>query len=168
MESALEHLLTSSYKRDLISHIHAHPEDFGELVALAVADKQPYSWRAAWLLWSCMETNDPRVRRYIGKIVDALSVRPDNQLREFLIILRKLNIPEKYQGRVFDRCITIWEAIGKQPSVRHNAFALLFHIAKQHPELAKELLLMTDPRYTDTLSPGVKNSISRMRSALRG
>jgi hypothetical protein len=54
METALEWTLTNSYKADMISYLAAHPEDFEEVVKLAIADKQPYSWRAAWLLWSCM------------------------------------------------------------------------------------------------------------------
>jgi hypothetical protein len=36
----------------LISYLSAHPEYFEEAITLAISDKQPYSWRAAWLLWS--------------------------------------------------------------------------------------------------------------------
>lgn len=55
VETKLEHILTNSYKADMISYLKSHPEDFDEAIKLAIADKQPYSWRAAWLLWSCMK-----------------------------------------------------------------------------------------------------------------
>ena len=41
--------------------------DFEEIIKLAIVDKQPYSWRAAWLLWSCMDKNDQRIHKYIKK-----------------------------------------------------------------------------------------------------
>jgi hypothetical protein len=162
METAFEQLLTRSYKADLIAHMKSHPEDFDELLRLALADKQPYSWRAAWLLWSCMDDNDHRLRKHIGRFVRALAERPDNQLREFLMILRKMDIPERYEGRLFDQCITIWQAIGKQPSVRCNAFKMLHAIVKRHHELRKEIAILTEPRYLASLSPGVRHSIRKL------
>ena len=68
METALENILTSSYKAEMISYINTHPNDFEEAIELAVSNKQPYSWRAAWLLWSCMEKNDPRIQVHLKKI----------------------------------------------------------------------------------------------------
>ncbi|MCA4900327.1 MAG: hypothetical protein ACK514_02495 [Bacteroidota bacterium] len=67
IETKLEHLLTSSHKAEMIDYMESHPGDFTELIKLAIADKQPYSWRAAWLLWSCMDKNDKRVRKYLKK-----------------------------------------------------------------------------------------------------
>ncbi len=65
METSLEHLLISSHKDEMIVYMVAHPEDFEEAIKLAISNKQPYSWRSAWLLWSCMEENDQRVQGYI-------------------------------------------------------------------------------------------------------
>jgi len=51
----------------MISYLKSHPDDFEEIIKLAIVDKQPYSWRAAWLLWSCMDKNDQRIHKYIKK-----------------------------------------------------------------------------------------------------
>ena len=72
MESKFEYILTHSYKADLISHLKSHPEDFEEALKLAVSDKQAYSWRAAWLLWSCMERNDQRIQKYTERIIEII------------------------------------------------------------------------------------------------
>ena len=85
METEFEHILTHSYKADLVSYMKSHPEDFEEAVHLAISDKQPYSWRAAWLLWSCMEKNDQRICRSIEKIIDTIPTKSDDQARELLI-----------------------------------------------------------------------------------
>jgi len=56
----------------MISHLHAHPEDFDEAKNLAILNKQSYSWRAALLLWSCMEKNDQRLQGYLKNIIAAI------------------------------------------------------------------------------------------------
>lgn len=143
----------------MFTYVKSHPEDFEELITLAMGDKPIYSWRASWLLWSVIEKNDPRVRQYIEKIIELLPAKPDNQLRELLKTLSLMEINEDYEGKLFDICLTAWESTSKQPSVRSNAFKLIVRIVKNHPELAKELSFVTTPHYLDSLSPGLKRSI---------
>jgi hypothetical protein len=114
METALEWTLTNSYKADMISYLASHQEDFEELIKLAISDKQPYSWRAAWLLWSCMEENDHRIRRYLKRIIDTLSTKNDEQQRELLIMLQKMEINDELEGSLFNHCVSIWEKTGKK------------------------------------------------------
>ena len=166
VETKLEHILTNSYKADMISYMKSHPEDFEEAIELAIKDKQPYSWRAAWLLWSCMDKNDQRINKYIEKIIDTLPTKSDDQLRELLIILQRMELKDQYEGKLFDICVNIWENIGKQPSVRYNAFKLMIRIIKRHPDLSKEVVFLTESQYTDSLSDTVKKSISKMISRL--
>lgn len=166
-ETKLEHILTNSYKADMISYMKSHPEDFEEAIKLAITDKQPYSWRAAWLLWSCMDKNDQRIKKYVERIIDTLSTKSDDQLRELLIILQRMELKEEYEGKLFDICVNIWGKIGKQPSLRYNAFKLMIKIIKRHPDLLKEIGFMTESRYTDSLSDTVKKSISKMISGLK-
>ena len=67
---------------------------------------------------------------------------------------------------MFDICVNIWEKIGKQPSVRYNAFKLIVKIVKNHPDLSKEIIFMTESHYMDSLSDTVKRSIFKMIAGL--
>jgi hypothetical protein len=162
METALEHILTHSYKAEMISYMEVHPEDFEEAVKLAVADKQPYSWRAAWLLWSCMEQNDRRIRAYIKKIITALKSKNDDHQRELLKILLQMELDEKYEAFLFNFCSGVWEKINKKPSVRFTAFRLVIKIAKNHPDLYHEIELLTQDRYLDSLSAAARKSVLKL------
>jgi hypothetical protein len=162
METRLEYILTNSYKDEMISYITSHPGDFDELINLAISNKQPYSWRAAWLLWSCMEKNDRRITGYVKEIIDVLHLRNDNQLRELLMILQRMELNEKHEGALFDICVNIWKEIGKKPSIRHKAFQHIVKIAKKYPELSNEVIFLTQSRYLASLSEGVKKSIYKM------
>jgi hypothetical protein len=167
METKLEHLLTTSHKAELISYMESHPEDFAETIQLAVADKQPYSWRASWLLWSCMNKNDKRLRSYIKEIIAILPERKDNQQRELLLILQRMEINDEYEGQLFDACIKIWEQTNKIPSVRYNALKLLVSISIKHPDLIREINSLTESNYTDTLSDILKKSITKLTKDLK-
>ena len=166
MESPLEHKLLSSYKDEMISFMDAHPEFFEEAIELAIVDKQPFSWRAAWLLWSCMEENDKRIRKYLKKIIDSLNTKDDGHQRELLKILLQMELKEEYEGILFNICMDIWEQINKTPSVRINALKFIIKIAKKHPELSQEITFLTQDHYLESLSPGIKHSVSRMMKEL--
>jgi hypothetical protein len=159
METKLEFILTNSYKAEMISYLKSHPEDFDEAIKLAISDKQPYSWRASWLLWSCMDKNDKRIRRHKHKIINILPNRQDNQQRELLMVLQRMALDSKYEGKLFDTCTKIWGNINKNPSLRFHAFKIMVNISKKHPDLSNELWLLTDSFYTDNLTENVKKSI---------
>lgn len=161
-ETAFEHILMNSYKEQMISSVKTHPEYFDEAIKLAISDKQPYSWRSAWLLWSCMSDNDERIQGYIEKIVDVIKTKNDNHQRELLKILLRMELDEKYEGLLFDICITIWESINKKPSIRFTAFKFMIKIVKKHPDLYNEITFLTEERYVDLLSSAIKKSIFKM------
>jgi hypothetical protein len=151
----------------MILYVSKNPECFGELMDLTIADKQPYSWRAAWLVWSCMEKNDVRIRKYIKQIINVLPESNDSQLRELLKILEQMEVEEEFEGLLFDHCVTVWKKIDKRPSVRFNALKILLKITHRYPELAKEVILLTRNQYMASLSPCVNKSISKMIKSLR-
>jgi hypothetical protein len=161
-ETSLEYTLTNSHKDDLISYIKSHQDKFPELIKLSISDKQPYSWRAAWLLWSCMDNNDKRIRRHIKKIIDILPDRKDNQQRELLMVLQRMELDTKYEGHLFDSCTKIWKSINKNPSLRFNAFKIMVAISKRYPDLSKEIKSLTDTYYIDNLTDNVKKSIFKL------
>jgi hypothetical protein len=162
MESKLEYLLTHSYKEGMIAFVEAHPESFEELIQLALTDKQPYSWRASWLLWSVMDENDSRLQGSIQKILEVIPTLKDGQQRELFKILYKMELDEEFEGRIFNLCVDVWEKIHKQPSVRLNAFHVILKISKKHPDLFHEIMLLTQEQYTESLSAGVRYSISKL------
>lgn len=162
METALEQVLQSFRKDKMIEYLTNHPEEYTEAIELALGDKQPYSWRAAWLLFDCLEANDARLRGYIDHIIRAIPSKKDGHQRELLKILSMMELGEDHEGIVFDICMNTWEKIHLTPSVRYTAFRLMLAIASKYPELLREIELLTDDNYTETLSPGVRHSLVKL------
>jgi hypothetical protein len=91
-----------------------------------------------------------------------LPQRKDNQQRELLKVLERMEIKEESEGFLFDHCVRIWKNIDLQPSVRFSAMKILTDITKRYPELSKEIFLLTRNQYMQSLSPGVRKSINKM------
>jgi hypothetical protein len=166
METALEKTLTSCLKDEMISFMKAHPEYFEEAIELSVSDNQPYSWRAAFVLWSVIEVNDRRIKKHIKKFVKAIKNKNDGHQRELLKILLMMEVDEKYEGLLFDTCFSIWEQISKAPAVRVNALKMIIKIANKHPELKKEISFLAQDHYLESLSPGAKHSVKKIMNEL--
>ena len=166
MESSLKQILISSYKADMISFIDSHPEYFDKAIKLAISDEQPFAWRAAWLLWSCMKDNDPRIKGYVKDIIKVITTKDDNHQRELFKILLLMELNDKDESFLFDLCISIWKQIDKKPSVRFNAVKFLIKIAKRHPDLSNEISCLMRDEYLESLSPGARKSISKMIKGL--
>jgi hypothetical protein len=162
METEFEHKLLGSYKHQMIAYMNSHPEVFDEAIKLALSDMQPYSWRAAYTLWSVIEENDKRIQKHIKKIVSAVKNKRDGHQRELLKILLMMDLDEKYESELFDICMSIWEQINNTPSVRYNAFKFILKIADKHPELKQEISFLTQDQYINSSSPGAKHSITKL------
>jgi hypothetical protein len=162
MNSQLKSKLISSYKEEMVAFLKSQPEHFNEAIELAISDDQPFAWRAAFLLSSCMDDNDTRVKKYIKPILACIKSKKDGHQRELLKILCRMKLSDKEEGMVFDICIRLWEQISKDPSVRMTALKFIIKIAKDHQELLNEITPLMQDQYLELLSPGVKNSIRKM------
>ena len=167
METPLEAVLMNSYKEGMLQFIEDNPVAFNELVQLSFTDNQPYAWRATWLLGTVMEDNDSRLLKYIQPMIEFISIcKKDGQQRDLLRILSRMNLDDEMEGLYFDTCVSLWEQIGKIPSVRYTALKGIVEIAKKYPEMVDEVKLLTQDHYLDELSPGVKHSAKRMMKEL--
>ena len=162
----LEICLTHNYKDGMVSFLKTHPECWEETIQLAVTNKQPYSWRAAWLLWSCIEKNDTRIQPHIQSLIEGLKDKKDGHQRELLKILIVMELSEEQETNLMDYCIRLWKDIQKTPSIRYTAFRFIHKIALKYPELSNEIKFYTDIKYVESLSPGVRKSINKLIQSL--
>lgn len=162
METELEQILITHYKENMVAIIGANPELFDEAVKLALAGRQPFSWRAAWLLWECMKENDERIRPYVGDIIKELPLKEDGHRRELLKILLKMELDEEHEGVLFDISTDMWKNINSRPSTRLIAMKMIVKIVKKYPELYNEVSFLTQEHYLESLSPAVRKSLPKI------
>ncbi len=160
MNKSLQNILSESlHKDELVFFLKKNNGLFDETVQIALGDDEPQSWRAAWLLKSYITKNDRRIREHLNSFLKRIDGKKDGHQREFLKLLMKMELTEKQEGILFDKCITIWEDISKSSSVRATAFLIIVNTVKKYPELFIEIEFLTQNHYVETLSPGIRNSI---------
>lgn len=162
METTLKKALKELYRDDMLTFFAQHPEYFTEAIELAMGDENPYCWRAAWLIFGCMEQNDHRIRAYVPEFIRILPEKQGGHQRELLKILDKMEISEQLEGVLFDHCVNIWEKIAGIPSARYFAIRTIIGMAAKYPELSKEVYFLTGEHYLETLSPGIRKAILKM------
>ncbi|MCF6243030.1 MAG: hypothetical protein L3J74_17025 [Bacteroidales bacterium] len=160
-----EKMLKNRYPvKEMISFMEDHPEVFDKVAQLAISGNQSYAWRAAYLLNNYIKNNDVRIQKFTSLIIDSISAKQDGHQRELLKILQKIDLDDEHEGRLFNICITIWENLSKQSSVRYTALLLIIKIAKKYPELANELEYLTEAHYIEPLSKGIKHSVYKIKN----
>ncbi len=161
MDSIKEVLASRFNKDQFLSLIQESPNTMEETFQLALGSETPVSWRAAWVLNHATSKNDQRIKNHASKIIEILNTKEDGHQRELLKLLDKIEIDEELEGILFDKCVTIWEAVEKSPSVRVVAFRVLAQVAIKYPEMKNELAFLTQDHYVDSLSPGIKRSLKK-------
>ena len=168
MTESLHHILTDNLRKDkMVAFLKKNPNLFDETLKVSLCDKEPQSWRAAWLLKHYMSKNDERISPSINKILKAVPTKKDGHQRELLKILLEMELTEKQEGILFDKCICIWEDINKSSSVRSFAFLIITNTVKKYPELISEIGFLTQGHYVETLSPGIRKTVVRIIEELK-
>lgn len=168
MSTTLDHIIGERHSKvAMLDFMVQNPNQFKRLMDMAISPELPNAWRAAWLVSLVMKKNDERVLKKSKDIIDAIAERKDGHQRCLLKIFGQLDLNESNEGYLFDQCMTIWEDIHKDPSVRIIAFNLLVKTAKKHPDLINEILLLGGEYHSATLSPGIKNSFDKLIQSIK-
>lgn len=142
--------------------LNNEPKRFEEAMEIALSDLKPQAWRAAWLLSKSNAFQPSKIKRYVNPILQIISLREDGHQRTLLKLIEGVKLTETQESKLLDCCLTIYENISKQSSVRYTAFYNLVRIAKNYPELKNELHHLTESHYTESLSPGIKRSFEKL------
>ena len=159
----IDFVLTRCTKSQMIAAVRRHPRCFDQALHILLEGKVVYSWRAAWLLNCNMKHHDSRIRKHVDDLVKLLPHRPENEQREILKILLRMEISEDTEGLLLDHCISIWQNPSIRPAVRYYALKLVSNIAVRHPELRHELQLLVQDFHLETITPEIRRSVLKLR-----
>jgi hypothetical protein len=137
---------------------------FAELMKFMLGPVYRLSQRAAWPVSYCIERHPELIAPYWGKLAGQLE-RDDAPVavrRNVARLLQFVDIPKRYQGRIFDACSNLVADPSQPVAVRCFSMTVAAKLAKDKPELLSELRLVATA-HPQSATAGLR---SRMRRVL--
>lgn len=148
----------------IVHYVDGDPVKFRELFELMIGPVYRITQRAAWPLSYCIEEHPDLIKPYWGKLVDQME-RVDAHIavrRNVVRLLQFVEIPKRYQGRIFDACYGLFADTTQPVAVRCFSLSVAANLAKDKPELIEELRLVA-AQHPETATAGMR---ARFRNVL--
>jgi len=138
--------LPSGMERDLLVGEIVHSDEHaGTLLRIALQEKDPLAWRAAWLLDCSDEKKPGLVQKHLSRIIGSLEgLQSRGTLRSLLRLLTRYRIPEKEQGLLIDLCFSYLVSELYPVAVKAHAMQIIYNHVLLYPELKNELIAVIE------------------------
>ena len=133
--------IPSGVEKDLLTgEVIKSKTHFSTLLHLALHEKDPLAWRAAWVLDGCDEKRPGLARKHLSRIIQALpGMDSKGTLRSLLRLLARSEIPEEDQGLLIDECFSYLVSELYPVAVKAHAMQIIYNHVLLYPELKHEL-----------------------------
>lgn len=138
-------------------------ERFAELMKQLLGPVYRLSQRAAWPVSYCIERHPELVKPYFNVLIKQLE-RDDAHVavkRNVARLLQFVEIPKRYQGRVFDACYNLLADPAEPVAVRVFSMTVAAKLAENEPELMDELRLVAN-KYPQAATAGFRSRARRV------
>ena len=147
----------------IADYVDEDPERFAELMRCTLGPVYRLSQRAAWPVSYCIERHPELIKPYWGKLAQQLE-REDAHVavrRNVARLLQFVDIPRRYQGRIFDACYNLLADPNETVAVRVFSMTVAARIAKNEPELMEELQMIAT-KYPQASTAGFRARARRV------
>lgn len=162
IRDALLEVHSKAQAEKICEYIGDDRERFAELMKHMLGPVYRLSQRAAWPVSYCIERHPELITPYWGKLAGQLE-REDAHVavrRNVARLLQFVDIPKRFQSRIFDACYELLGDISQPVAVRCFSMTVAAEIAKDKPELMNELKLLV-LEHSDAGSAGLRSRFRR-------
>lgn len=151
----------------VVNYIGKDPKRFNLLIKIFLEGPYHVTQRAAWPLSYCVEGHPSLIEPHLKSVLKMLDKKDahDAVKRNILRFLQVIEIPKRFYGTVTDRCFSFLDT--KEPiAVRVFAMTVLGNMARQEPDLKKELRIVIEDQLPYA-SAGFLSRAKRVLSVIR-
>ena len=134
--------------RRLVRYVNARSAHLAELVDLVTGAPGRVSQLAAEILGWCAEQQPKRLVPHLPRLLPLLA--PTNHhvavRRGIARALQFVPVPDDLQAETFDRSLELLGSATEAVAVKAYLLTALTRLARLHPDLASEILLMLEPQ----------------------
>jgi len=141
LRAALLEVHSKAQAEKIAAYVGDDPQRFAELVKFFLGSVYRLSQRAAWPVSYCIERHPELAKPYFNVFIKQLD-RDDAHVavrRNVARLFQFVDVPKRYQGRLFDACYNLVADPDQPVAVRVFSMTVAANIAKGSPELLAEL-----------------------------
>ncbi|HTH51299.1 MAG TPA: hypothetical protein VL501_05170 [Pyrinomonadaceae bacterium] len=143
--------------KKIVEWVGADEDRFAELMRLFLTDVYRVTQRAGWPLGDAVKLRPHLIQPYFPQLLKQVE-RDDVHIavkRNVVRLLQFVEIPTRYEGRIFDVCYRLLDDPKEPVAVRVFSMTVAARIEKNSPELLDELRLVAT-KYPDVMTPGFR------------
>jgi len=163
IRDALLEVHSKAQAEKICRYIGDDPTRFAELMSYMLGSVYRLSQRAAYPLSYCVQRHPELIEPYWSKLAGQLE-RDDAHVavrRNVARLLQFVEIPKRYQGRIFDACYNLLADPMQPVAVRCFSMTVAAKLAKNEPELLDELRLVAT-KYPQSSTAGFRSRSRRV------
>lgn len=163
IRDALLEVHSKAQATKIANYVGDDPERFAELMKQLLGSVYRLSQRAAWPVSYCIERHPELVKPYFNVLIKQLE-RDDAPVavkRNVARLLQFVDIPKRYQGRVFGACYNLLADPAEPVAVRVFSMTVAAKLAENEPELIDELRLVA-AKYPQVSTAGFRSRARRV------
>jgi hypothetical protein len=163
IRDALLEVHSKAQATKIADHVGADSHRFAELMKQLLGPVYRLSQRAAWPVSYCIEWHPELVKPYFNVLIKQLESDDAHVAvrRNVARLLQFVDIPKRYQGRVFDACYNLLANPAEPVAVRVFSMTVAAKLAENEPELLGELRLVA-AKYPQAATAGFRSRSRRV------
>jgi hypothetical protein len=129
-----------------------------QLIGLVTSENQDVGRKAAWVMRSCYELDPNCIIPYLPRLIKFIYKEKihDAVKRNILGILKTSEIPQKYSGKLLEKCFQFIESGRESIAVKAFSMDVINRLAKGDPYVLRELCLIIEDQLPFA-SAGIKS-----------
>jgi len=130
----------------IVNWVGGNQQRFDELFTLFLNDEFRVVQRAAWPVSYCVDAHPALISKHWKALLGNLKKTGLHNAvkRNSVRLMEDIDIPVKYHGPVMDLCFKFLESPTEALAVKACSMSVLGKLAKQYPEIGKELKLIIE------------------------
>jgi hypothetical protein len=157
----------SRFNTDLIvADVGCDPDKFAEIIQL-MHTKSPIAMRAAWVMTTITDKYPHLILPHLSTLIEKIPIHDHpGTTRSVLRTLAQVDIPEQYQGVLFNYACDCIENSAIPVAIKVYGMQILYNISQYEPDLKPELILLIE-NYLDVNSAGFSSRGNKLLNKLR-
>jgi len=143
-------------------------DNMQQLINCLLSDDTIVAQRAAWSIGWSVKINVASLLPFIDLLIPLIERKDvhDALIRNVMIFLESIEIPEKYHGIVMNACFNFIESPATPPAIKAYSMTTVYNLSRLYPEILQELKAIIENNWENE-TPAFKSRGKRILKAIK-